>query len=280
MSYIEHDTYSNRIDEGGGVGSSFRQIGTKAKNLAKQSKDAAQRLSSTIVGKFKKDTSASAEASDTKVMAPADSTDNTKFDSEPLIAMFFFLLAFVYVMADFFNVFDINNYIGEWAGGAMKFAVGYSLAIFGIVFKIFLVLFFIYIFIVLYKVLVIALVRPILSDDVSSNSYVDSFNGAREIIEKAKVSFSESINYIMKSNMKTVFGIYKIPNAVIGLIVFLPVFVFLSAFSYYSSLSRKKNVKDEDVQDVLTTNYHYFAIIILVILILLVLNILYSALVM
>lgn len=210
---------------------------------------------------------------------PTTQPTQSKFDLEPFIAFFFFLMAFIYVMADFFVIFDVNNYLGEWSGGATKFAVGYSFAIFVIIFKLLLVLFFIYLFIVFYKVTVIALVTPVLSNNVSSNESIDNSNGAREVIDKAKMGFSESLNYILKSNMKTVFGIYKIPNAIIGLLIVLPVFVYISTFSYYYSISRTKYIKDEDVQNVLTTNYHYFAIIILTILILYIMNIFYGVLV-
>lgn len=177
-----------------------------------------------------------------------------------------FILALVYCFADYNTVFDKNDYVGTYKS-AVKYAFIFFFDFLGIVFKIMMVLLFIYMFIVVYNIAVVGIFKPLLTENADSNQIISSFSGAREILEEAKKSYMSMIKTVAKTAMKIVFGFIDIPNTIVLFFVIIPIYLFFVAFAYYQFILNKKNINKNtesksNEQKLLSTNYHYFMILV------------------
>jgi hypothetical protein len=177
-----------------------------------------------------------------------------------------FILALVYCFADYNTVFDKNDYVGTYKS-AVKYAFIFFFDFLGIVFKIMMVLLFIYMFIVVYNIAVVGIFKPLLTENADSNQIISSFSSAREILEEAKKSYMSMIKTVAKTAMKIVFGFIDIPNTILLFFVIIPVYLFFVAFAYYQFILNKKNISKINEQKMLSTNYHYFMILVFTIVI-------------
>lgn len=192
------------------------------------------------------------------------------------IGLALFLLALLYCFADFSSVFDKNSFIEKY-NSAFTFAFTYFAAFITIMFKVMLVLLFIYVFIVIYNIAIVGIFKPLISENMDSNASVSGFSSAREIVDKARISYYESIKAIAKKTMDIAFGFIKIPNCLLLTFVLIPTYILIVTYSYYAFIGTKVNIKSNQ-QKVLSTNYHYFIILIFTIMMMLSLYLIYIVL--
>lgn len=190
-----------------------------------------------------------------------------------------FLLALIYCFTDYSSVFDKNDYVGTYKN-AIKYAFIFLFDFLGIVFKIMMVLLFIYMFIVVYNIAIVGIFKPLLSKNADSNEIISSFNSAREILEEATISYTSMIKTVAKTAMRIVFGFLNIPNTIMLFFVIIPVYLFFVAFAYYQFIINKHNINKakSDEQKFLSTNYHYFMILVFTILISFIIYIIWNTL--
>lgn len=174
-----------------------------------------------------------------------------------------FLLALVYCFTDYSSVFDKNDYVGTYKS-AVKYAFILLFDFLGIIFKILMVLLFIYMFIVVYNIAIVGIFKPLLTKNADSDEIISSFSSAREILEKATVSYTSMIKTVAKTAMRIVFGFLDIPNTIMLFFVIIPIYLFFVAFAYYQFILNKKNINknNSNEQKFLSTNYHYFMILV------------------
>lgn len=190
-----------------------------------------------------------------------------------------FLLALVYCFTDYSSVFDKNDYVGTYKS-AVKYAFIFFFDFLGIIFKIMMVLLFIYMFIVVYNIAIVGIFKPLLTKNVDSNEIISNFSSAREILEKATISYTSMIKTVAKTAMRIVFGFLDIPNTIMLFFVIIPIYLFFVAFAYYQFILNKKNINKSksNEQKYLSTNYHYFMILVFTIVISFIVYILWNTL--
>jgi hypothetical protein len=187
------------------------------------------------------------------------------------------ILAIAYSMADFAVLFDINEYSAEWKEPG-KFALSYWIAYFRVLFKAIIILFFVFIFIVIYDIVLIGFIYPLLKDNIDSSKNIASFGGASDIITASKAGYFDAIKSMTDNVTKIAFGFINLRYAIMLIVVIIPSLIFSVSFVYYTFLCDKEKIKDEDMQKVLKTNFHYMAIFIISLLAIVLMYLLYITL--
>lgn len=195
------------------------------------------------------------------------------------IGVALFILAVVYCLTDIGQIFAKNAFTEEYKS-ATKFAFSYSFSFLNLMFKVLLILLFIYIFIVIYDIAIVGIFKPLISENMDSNASITASSSAREIMEKARVSYFESIKAVARNTMSIVFGFINIPNALLILFFVIPLYILIVTFSYYKFISTKEKTKGPDQENILQTNYFYFVLLIFSVMTLLSLYFIYTTLTM
>lgn len=190
------------------------------------------------------------------------------------IALALFLLAIVYCFTEIGSVFQMNTFV-ESHKGAVAFGLSYCFAFLAIMFKVMLVLFFIYIFVVIYNIAIVGIFKPLISANMDSDASVSSGSSAREIVEKARVSYYEAIKVVAKKVFTIAFGFFNIPNTLLIVFGVIPLYLLVVTFSYYQFVATKEKTKGSQEQNILNTTFMYFTLLIFIIMTLLAIHLIY-----
>lgn len=191
------------------------------------------------------------------------------------IGLALFLLAIIYCFTDLFSVYQVNNFV-EKHKGAIQFGLSYFFAFLMFMFKVCIVLLCIYIFIVLYNIAIVGIFKPLISENTDSNASIDSGSSAREIIDKARVSYYEAIKYIAKKVFTISFGFFSIPNSIMMIFVIIPTYFLVVTYSYYQFIATKENTKGAQEQNILSTTFFYFILLLFIVMFLLSFYLIYT----
>lgn len=204
---------------------------------------------------------------------------NIDVDAETLaigLGILLFCLATIYTLADYDAIFEKSVFLKKWSN-PIKYAIAYVMSYMTFILKALLVLCFIFVFIVVYNILIVGIFKPLLSDNLGSAASLKSAGlgismGASEIVEKARQTYFEAIKEVIKKGIVFVFGMFRVPNAALILLVVLPIFLFTNALAYYAMTS-----KSNETNKVLNTNYHMLTVGIFCMLLLALVFIIYYA---
>jgi hypothetical protein len=194
------------------------------------------------------------------------------------LSIIFFTLAILYVFSDFNTILDINEYATEWKI-PIKFSLGYVSAYLRILLKSLLVLFFIYVFIIIYNIVLIGVFKPLVSDGIDSTETISKFAGINDIIIASKSSYFKPIAIVAQKMMSIAFGFLILQYSILILLFIVPIIIFIVSLVYYSTISKKSNIPEEKMQDVLKTNYHFMSMFILLLLFVVFTYLIYSSLI-
>jgi hypothetical protein len=189
------------------------------------------------------------------------------------VAIAFFVLAFVYTLADFDTMFDKDKLVPNKRASPFKYALGYVFGYAAVVIKVVLVLLFVYVFIVVYNLAIVGIFKPLLSDNVDSASNIKFSTGANEIVEKARGSYFEAIKQVTKTVMGFTFGFIDVPQLLVVMCVIVPTVIFVTSFTYYYS----HPASGEDKIKQMNTAYHMFMMFIFALIIVMCLFAIYQA---
>lgn len=193
-----------------------------------------------------------------------------QFDAETLsigVSIFLFTLASLYTLADYEAIFDKNTFLKKLSN-PIKYSIAYVMSYMTYIFKALLVMFFVFIFIIVYNILIVGIFKPLLSENIGSQNNLKAAGfamGAYDIIEKARKTYFEAIQEVIKKGMLFVFGMFKVQYLGMILLIIIPVFLSFVATAYYTNVQTKQKQKQKTQN--LLLNYHLLMIIMFIVLV-------------
>ena len=176
---------------------------------------------------------------------------------EVVVGLLLFVLAFMYALLDMAYYFKKDTQENQQLN-FLEYGVIYLAGYYQILLKALLSLLFIFVFLMVYNIILVGVFKPLISDTTQQSGDITY----REIISKAKDGYFGIISSLAKLIFTTVFRIVDVRFALLVVLLYIPITIFIVVITYHLTIARKIKMENSiNPYDTRTTNYHFMTLL-------------------